>query len=54
MLRIRKNLPDRIPREQKTAYAISCGVAYVPQLFGYFKYHINRLLNRQSHIIEYK
>ncbi len=54
MLRIRANLPERIPEEQKTPYAVSCGVAYVPQLFGLMKYHSNRLLNRQSRIIEYK
>ncbi len=54
MLRIRRGLPSRIPEYQRTPYAVSCALAYVPQLFGQMKFHINRLLNRQSRIIEHK
>ena len=54
MFRIRRGLPSRIPEYQRTPYAMSCALAYIPQLFGQIKFHINRLLNRQSRIIEHK
>ncbi len=54
MIRIRRTLPSRIPEYQRTPYSVSCALAYVPQLFGQLKFHLNRLLNRQSLIIEHK
>jgi len=46
--RIKKNLPDRIPEEQKSAYAVSCATAYVPQLVGQVKFHGKRLMDGRS------
>lgn len=44
--RIKKNLPDRIPEDQKGPYAVSCATAYVPQLVGQVKFHARRKLKR--------
>lgn len=54
MIRIRRGLPVRIPEYQRTPYAVSCALAYVPQFFGQMKFHINRMLHRQPRIIEHK
>ncbi len=41
--RIKKNLPERIPDDQRGPYAASCAAAYVPQVVGQMKYHAKRL-----------
>ncbi len=41
--RIKKNLPERIPEDQRGPYAASCAGAYVPQMVGQLKFHAKRL-----------
>ncbi|MDY6936728.1 MAG: glycosyltransferase [Cyanobacteriota bacterium] len=42
------------PKADATLYGIFCAIGKFPNLFGQFKFHINRLLKKQGSIIEYK
>ena len=54
-LRVYKNFKLRDHTQyQRRAYAISCGVAYVPQLCGVLKFYWRRFTGAQATIIEYK
>lgn len=47
------NKPDLTPRDARL-YALSCVVGKFPQALGQLQFHLNRLLNRQQKLIEYK